>query len=116
MKGECRDKRELYFRFDYAEPNPIFVFTNISEKREQRQEEIQFPTWLYRTASYIRGYKYKKVMYTTNGAPHFFRQIGQYLTFIARTTILHRQPFFYPHGLNKKKREVVSNFFRTFAI
>lgn len=23
---------------------------------------------------------------------------------------------FYPHGLNKKKREVVSNFFRTFAI
>ena len=55
-------------------------------------------------------------MYTTNGTPHFFRQIGQYLTFIARTTILHRQPFFYPHGLNKKKREVVSNFFRTFAI
>ena len=87
VKGECRDKRKLYFRFDYAEPNPIFVFTNI-----------------------------KKATYTTNGAPHFFRQIGQYLTFIARTTILHRQPFFYPHGLNKKKREVVSNFFRTFAI
>ena len=54
-------------------------------------------------------------MYTTNGTPHFFRQIGQYLTFIARTTILHRQLFSYPHGLNKKKREVVSNFFRTFA-
>lgn len=33
-------------------------------------------------------------MYTTNGTPHFFRQIGQYLTFIARTTILYRQPFF----------------------
>ena len=29
VKGECRDKRELYFRFDYAEPNSIFVFTNI---------------------------------------------------------------------------------------
>ena len=29
VKGECRDKRELYFRFGYAEPNPIFVFTNI---------------------------------------------------------------------------------------
>ena len=29
MKGVCRDKRELYFRFGYAEPNPIFVFTNI---------------------------------------------------------------------------------------
>ena len=29
VKGECRDKRELYFRFDYAEPNPVFVFTNI---------------------------------------------------------------------------------------
>lgn len=56
-------------------------------------------------------------MYTTNGAPHFFfRQIGQYLTFIARTTILHRQPFFYPHDLNKKKSEAVCNFFRTFAI
>lgn len=22
MKGECRDKRELYFRLDYAETNP----------------------------------------------------------------------------------------------
>lgn len=94
----------------------ILYYNKYSERREQRQEEIPFPTWLYRAASYIRSYKYKKVTYTTNGAPHFFRQIGQYLTFIARTTILHRQLFFYPHGLNKKKREVVSNFFRTFAI
>ncbi len=87
VKGECRDKRELYFRFDYAEPNPIFVVANIKKRRT--------PRTAHRT---------------------FFRQIGQYLTFIARTTILYRQLFFYPHGLNKKKREVVSNFFRTFAI
>lgn len=48
-------------------------FYKYSERREQRQEEIPFPTWLYRAASYIRGYKYKKVMYTTNDTPHFFR-------------------------------------------
>ena len=23
VKGECRDKRKLYFRLDYAEPHPI---------------------------------------------------------------------------------------------
>ena len=29
-KGECRDKRKFYFRFDYAEPHPIFVSTKIA--------------------------------------------------------------------------------------
>ena len=24
VKGECRDKRKLYFRLDYAEPPPVF--------------------------------------------------------------------------------------------
>ena len=24
MKGECKGKRKSYFRFDYAEPHPIF--------------------------------------------------------------------------------------------
>ena len=44
VKGECRDKRELYFRFDYAEPNPIFVFTNIvkGESRDKRKSHFQF--------------------------------------------------------------------------
>ena len=28
-KGERRDKRKIHFRFDYAEPNPIFVSTKI---------------------------------------------------------------------------------------
>ena len=28
-KGERKDKRKSYFRFDYAEPNLIFVFTNV---------------------------------------------------------------------------------------
>ena len=24
VKGECKGKRKSYFRFDYAEPHPIF--------------------------------------------------------------------------------------------
>ena len=31
-KGECRDKRKFYFRFDYAKPHPIFVFTKITNQ------------------------------------------------------------------------------------
>ncbi|HAC12883.1 MAG TPA: hypothetical protein DCE67_04335 [Barnesiella intestinihominis] len=31
-KGECRDKRKFYFRFDYAEPHPIFVLTKITNQ------------------------------------------------------------------------------------
>ncbi|MBD9023486.1 MAG: hypothetical protein EGR14_00195 [Barnesiella intestinihominis] len=30
IKGERRDKRKIHFRFDYAEPNPIFVSTKIA--------------------------------------------------------------------------------------
>lgn len=29
VKGESRGKRKSHFRFDYAEPHPIFVFTKI---------------------------------------------------------------------------------------
>ena len=50
-------------------------------------------------------------MYTTNGTPHFFRQIGQYLTFIARTTILHRQPFFIRTVSIRKKEKSFLIFF-----
>ena len=42
VKGECRDKRELYFRFDYAEPNPIFVFTNIAKGECRDKRELYF--------------------------------------------------------------------------
>lgn len=31
-KGECRGKRKFHFRFDYAEPQPVFVFTKIGEQ------------------------------------------------------------------------------------
>ena len=30
-KGECRGKRKFYFRMDYAEPHLIFVFTNVQK-------------------------------------------------------------------------------------
>ena len=82
VKGECRDKRELYFRFDYAEPNPVFVVANIKKRRTPRTE--------HRT---------------------FLRQIGQYLTFIARTTILHRQPFFIRTVSIRKKEKSFLIFF-----
>ena len=42
VKGECRDKRELYFRFDYAEPNPIFVFTNIAKGECKGKRNLHF--------------------------------------------------------------------------
>ena len=42
VKGECRDKRELYFRFDYAEPNPIFVFTNIAKGESKDKRKSHF--------------------------------------------------------------------------
>lgn len=42
VKGECRDKRELYFRFDYAEPNPVFVFTNIVKGECKGKRNLHF--------------------------------------------------------------------------
>ena len=44
VKGECRDKRELYFRFDYAEPDSVFVFTNIvkGECKGKRKSHFRF--------------------------------------------------------------------------
>ena len=42
VKGECRDKRELYFRFDYAEPNPIFVVTNIAKGESKDKRKSHF--------------------------------------------------------------------------
>ena len=44
VKGECRDKRKPRFRFDYAEPQPIFVLTKIvkGECRDKRKYCIRF--------------------------------------------------------------------------
>ena len=42
------------------------------------------PKWRLAAKQYITlRTNIKKVRYTTNGVPHFFRQIGQNLTFIA---------------------------------
>ena len=43
-KGECRDKRKFYFRFGYAEPQPIFVPTKIAkgERRDKRKPRFRF--------------------------------------------------------------------------
>ena len=42
-KGECRDKRKPRFRFDYDEPQPIFVLTKIVkvECRDKRKSYFQ---------------------------------------------------------------------------
>ena len=39
VQGERRDKRKFYFRFGYAEPQPIFVPTKIAkgERRDKRK-------------------------------------------------------------------------------
>ena len=44
VKGECRDKRKPRFRFDYDEPQPIFVLTKIvkGECRDKRKYCIRF--------------------------------------------------------------------------
>ena len=44
VKGECRDKRKSHFRFDYAEPQPIFVLTKIAkgECRDKRKPCFRF--------------------------------------------------------------------------
>ncbi|HBO08410.1 MAG TPA: hypothetical protein DEF69_05095 [Barnesiella sp.] len=44
VKGESRGKRKSHFRFDYAEPHPIFVFTKITkgECRDKWKSHFQF--------------------------------------------------------------------------
>ncbi len=46
VQGERRDKRKPRFRFDYAEPQPIFVPTKIAkgERRDKRKPRFRFPT------------------------------------------------------------------------
>ena len=72
VKGECRDKRELYFRFDYAEPNPIFVFTNIAKGESKDKRKSHFRLDYTESHPIFVVTNIKKVTYTTNGAPHFF--------------------------------------------
>ena len=44
VQGERRDKRKFYFRFDYAEPQPIFVPTKIvkGERRDKQKFYFRF--------------------------------------------------------------------------
>ena len=44
VKGENRVKLKSHFRFDYAEPHPIFVFTKITkgECRDKWKSHFQF--------------------------------------------------------------------------
>lgn len=73
VKGECRDKRELYFRFDYAEPNPIFVFTNIAKGECRDKRKLYFRLGYTEPHPIFVVTNIKKATYTTNGTPHFFR-------------------------------------------
>lgn len=57
-KGECRGKRKFHFRFDYAEPQPIFVFTKIGEQYNAiKQVDIFFLIILIETKNraFIKG-------------------------------------------------------------
>ena len=42
VKGECKGKRKSYFRFDYAEPHPIFFSTNIRKGNHSKKELAHF--------------------------------------------------------------------------
>lgn len=61
VKGECRGKPKSHFRFDYAEPHPIFY--KYSERRAQRQTEILFPNWLYLFYKYIETMRVKAFIF-----------------------------------------------------
>lgn len=61
MKSECRGKPKSHFRFDYAEPHPIFY--KYSKKRAQRQTEILFPNWLYLFYKYIETMRVKAFIF-----------------------------------------------------
>ena len=58
VKGECRDKRELYFRFDYAEPNSIFVFTNIVKDECKGKRKSHFRLGYAETNPTLYKYRY----------------------------------------------------------
>ena len=61
VKGECRDKRELYFRFDYAEPNPVFVFTNIVKGECKGKRKSYFRLGFAETSPTLYKYRYFSV-------------------------------------------------------
>ena len=56
VKG--RDKRELYFRFDYAEPNPVFVFTNIVKGECKGKRKSYFRLGFAETSPTLYKYRY----------------------------------------------------------
>ena len=40
VKGECKGKRKLHFRLDYAEPHPIFAYCTKIVKDKSRIQQI----------------------------------------------------------------------------
>jgi len=56
-KSECRDKRKFYFRFDYAEPQPIFVLTKIVKGESRGKWKSRFRFDYTELQSYLRMYK-----------------------------------------------------------
>ena len=57
VQGERRDKRKPRFRFDYDEPQPIFVLTKIvkGESRGKRKSRFRFD--YTELQSYLHMYK-----------------------------------------------------------
>ena len=49
MKGECKGKRKFHFRFDYAEPHPIFYNIVKGERRGKRKS----PFWIDYAEPYL---------------------------------------------------------------
>ncbi len=59
MKGECKGKRKLHFRLDYAEPHPIFAYCVkiVKDKSQIKQIYLFFMSnhTLFSIQSQIRG-------------------------------------------------------------
>ena len=51
-------QRELYFRFDYAEPNPVFVFTNIVKGECKGKRKSYFRLGFAETSPTLYKYRY----------------------------------------------------------
>ena len=45
-KGECRDKRKFYFRFGYTEPQPILVCTKIVQAEYKNKSICKDPAYI----------------------------------------------------------------------
>ena len=58
VKGECRGKRKSCFRFDYAEPQPIFVLTKIAKGECRDKRELYFRLGFAEMSPTLYKYRY----------------------------------------------------------